>query len=441
MQIRITGGRLVDPGHFDGIADIHIEAGKIVAIIENGQTGEKDRASNIQQPGTRIFDASGKIVTPGLIDMHVHLREPGFEYKETIESGCRAAARGGFSTVCCMPNTNPVNDCRQVTEYILAKAAETNLIRVLPVAAISKGIEGKTLCEYEGLKQAGAVAVSDDGNPVMNSRLMRSALERAKDLNLPAISHCEDINLAAGGAMNEGVVSKKLGIPGIPAASESIMVLRDIALSELTGAAVHIAHVSTAGSVRAIRDAKTRGVRVTAETAPHYFTLTEDAVSKCGAHAKMNPPLGTKSDRMAICEGLADGTIDAIATDHAPHSNEEKALGLAAAPNGIIGLETSVSLSLKLVKDGVLPLTRLVEKMSANPAGILGLECGLRVGRPADITIIDPELSYTVDAADFRSLSRNTPFDGWQMKGKPVLTMVGGRIVYEFRKSIPDLLP
>jgi len=410
-----------------------IQDGKTAVIIENGQTREQDQASNIQQLGARIIDASGKIVTPGLIDMHVHLREPGFEYKETIESGCRAAARGGFSTVCCMPNTNPVNDCRQVTEYILAKAAETNLVRVLPVAAISKGIEGKTLCEYEGLKQAGAVAISDDGNPVMNSRLMRSALERAKDLDLPAISHCEDINLAAGGAMNEGAVSKKLGIAGIPGASESIMVLRDIALSELTGAAVHIAHVSTAGSVRAIRDAKTRGVRVTAETAPHYFTLTEDAVSTCGAHAKMNPPLGTESDRMAICEGLADGTIDVIATDHAPRSNEEKALGLAAAPNGIIGLETSVSLSLKLVKDGVLPLTRLVEKMSANPAGILGLECGLRVGRPADITIIDPELSYTVDAADFRSLSRNTPFDGWPMKGKPVLTMVGGRIVYEFK--------
>jgi len=435
MQIRITGGRLVDPGHFDGIADILIEDGKIAAIIESGQTGEQDRLSNIQQPGTQIFDASDKIVTPGLIDMHVHLREPGFEYKETIESGCRAAARGGFSTVCCMPNTHPVNDSRQVTEYILAKAAEINLVRVFPVAAISKGIEGKTLCEYESLKQAGAVAVSDDGNPVMNSRLMRSALERAKDLNLPAISHCEDINLAAGGAMNEGVVSKKMGIAGIPGVSESIMVLRDIALSELTGAAVHIAHVSTAGSVRAIRDAKARGVRVTAETAPHYFSLTEDVVSKCGSQAKMNPPLGTENDRMAICEGLADGTIDVIATDHAPHSSDEKALGLPAAPNGIIGLETSVSLSLKLVQDGVLSLPRLVEKMSANPAGILGLECGLRVGRRADITIIDRDLSYTVDAADFRSLSRNTPFGGWQLKGKPILTMVGGRIVYESGKN------
>ena len=431
MQTHIIGGRIIDPGHFDGIADIIIKDKKIAAIVESEQTFHQDKASNIQQSGVRIFDASGKIVTPGLIDMHVHLREPGFEHKETIESGCRAAARGGFSTVCCMPNTNPVNDNRQVTEYIIAKAAEINLVRVLPVAAITEGLEGKSLCEYKGLKQAGAAAVSDDGNPVMNSRLMRSALERAKELNLLAISHCEDIDLAGGGAMNEGVVSKKLGISGIPGVSESILVMRDIALSELTGAAIHIAHVSTAGSVRAIRDAKARGLRVTAETAPHYFTLTEDAVSKFGSHAKMNPPLGTESDRLAIREGLADGTIDAIATDHAPHSNEEKAMGLTASPNGIIGLETSVSLSLKLVEDRVLPLNRLVEKMSTNPAAILGLEYGLRVGRLADITVIDPDQSFTVDAADFRSLSRNTPFDGWQLKGRPILTLVGGRIVYE----------
>ncbi len=433
MQIRITGGRLIDPGHFNGIADILIGDGKIIAIIEDGRAGKQQQASNIQHSETGIFDASGKIVTPGLIDMHVHLRQPGFEHKETIQSGCHAAAHGGFSTVCCMPNTNPVNDSREVTEFILAKAAEIDLVRVHPVSAISLGIEGKTLYKYDDLKRAGAVAVSDDGNPVMNSRLMRNALEKAKDLNLPVISHCEDINLAAGGVMNEGAISKKLGVAGIPGASESIMVLRDIALSELTGAAVHIAHVSTAGSVRAIRDAKARGVRVTAETAPHYFTLTENAVNEYGTRAKMNPPLGTETDRAAICEGLADGTIDAIASDHAPHSNEEKALGLAAAPNGIIGLETSVSLSLKLVQDGVLPLTELVEKMSTNPARILGLECGLRVGGPADITIIDPDLSYTVDTAGFRSLSRNTPFDGWQLTGKPVLTMVGGRIVYEFK--------
>lgn len=431
MQIRIAGGKLVDPGHFDGIADILVEDGKIAAIVEKGRSGKQQQPSNIQRSEAGIFDATGKIVTPGLIDMHVHLREPGFEHKETIESGCRAAAHGGFATICCMPNTNPVNDSRIVTEFILSKAAEVDLVRVFPVAAISTGLAGKDLCKYDELKQAGAIAVSDDGNPVMNSRLMRNALERAKDLRLLVISHCEDLDLAAGGVMSEGKVSKKLRVVGIPGASESIMVLRDIALSELTGAAVHIAHVSTAGSVRAIRDAKARGVKVTAETAPHYFTLTENAVNECGTRAKMNPPLGSEFDRVAIREGLADGTIDAIASDHAPHSNEEKALGLSEAPNGIIGLETSVSLSLRLVQDGVLSLTELVEKMSTNPARILGLECGLRAGSPADITIIDPDFSYTVDATDFRSLSRNTPFDGWHVKGKPVFTMVGGRIVYE----------
>jgi dihydroorotase len=363
--------------------------------------------------------------------MHVHLREPGHEYKETIESGCRAAAWGGFTAVCCMPNTSPVNDSRQITGYIRDKASSLNLVRVYPVAAISKGIAGKTLCDYEELKQAGAVAVSDDGNPVMNSGMMRQAMEAARDLNLQVISHCEDISLAADGAMHEGTVAKRLGYGGIPSASESIMVLRDIALSELTRAPVHIAHVSSLESVRAIRDAKARGTRITAETAPHYFTITEDAVSECGTHAKMNPPLRTEADRNAIREGLADGTIDAIATDHAPHSEKEKDVDFASAPNGIIGLETAVSVSLQLVRDGVLSLTGLVEKMATNPARILGLESGLRVGRTADITIIDPGLAYTVNAENFQSLSRNTPFEGWHLKGRPVLTLVDGRVVYE----------
>ncbi len=434
MQIRINGGRLIDPGHFDGIADILIEDGKIVQIVENGAGSQRDPASNTQHPEFRIIDASGKIVTPGLIDMHVHLREPGHEYKETIESGCRSAARGGFSAVCCMPNTNPVNDSRQVTDYIRARADQLNLVRVFPVAAISKGIEGKILCDYEELKQAGAVAVSDDGNPVMNSRMMRRAMEAAQDMDLKVISHCEDISLAADGAMHEGAVAKKLGYPGIPSASESIMVLRDIALSELTRAPVHIAHVSAAESVRAIRDAKARGISVTAETAPHYFTITEEAVNESGTHAKMNPPLRSEADREAIREGLADGTIDAIATDHAPHSSKEKDVAFGSAANGIVGLETSVSLSLKLVQDRVLSLSRLVEKMSTNPARILGLNNGLRVGQAADITIIDPESEYTVNSANFQSLSRNTPFEGWQLKGRPVFTLVGGRVVYEFGK-------
>jgi dihydroorotase len=431
MQIRIIGGRLVDPGHFDGIADILIQDGKVVKIVETGSGSNPDPASNFQHSEPLLIDASGKIVTPGLIDMHVHLREPGHEHKETIASGCRSAARGGFSAVCCMPNTRPVNDNPQVTETIRTKAEQLNLVRVFPVAAVSKGIEGKVPCDYEALKQAGAVAVSDDGHPVINSQMMRRAMEAAGDLGLAVISHCEDISLAAGGCMHEGTVAKELGYAGIPSASESIMVLRDIALSELTHAPVHIAHVSAAESVRAIRDAKARGIKVTAETAPHYFTLTHHAVKESGTQAKMNPPLRAEVDREAIREGLCDGTIDAIATDHAPHANKEKDIAFGSAANGIIGLETAVSLSLKLVQDDLLSLTGMVEKMSANPARILGLENGLRVGQTADLTIIDPDLSYTVAAAGFQSLSRNTPFEGWQLKGRPVLTLVDGRVVYE----------
>jgi len=430
---------VVQHGHqlpaFDGIADILIEDGRIVKIIENDAQKRQEPASSTQHAEYRIIDAFGKIVTPGLIDMHVHLREPGHEHKETIASGCRAAAWGGFSAVCCMPNTNPVNDSRQVTEFIREKASELDLIRVYPVAAISKGIAGNTLCDFEALKQAGAVAVSDDGNPVMDSGMMRRAMEAARDLNLQVISHCEDMGLAAGGAMHEGEVARRLGYGGIPSASESIMVLRDIALAELTRAPVHIAHVSSLESVRAIRDAKARGIPVTAETAPHYFTITQQAVADSGTHAKMNPPLRTEADRDAIRLGLADGTIDAIATDHAPHSAKEKQVDFASAANGIIGLETAVSLSLKLVQDGVLSLGGLVEKMSTNPARILGLAGGLRVGRSADITIIDPALDYTVYSENFQSLSRNTPFEGWQLKGRPVLTMVDGRVVYDLNKS------
>jgi dihydroorotase len=435
MNFLIIGGRLIDPGHFDGIADIRVENGKISEIVEKEAAQTRDEASNIQHPELRIIDAFGKIVTPGLIDIHVHLRQPGHEHKETIETGCRSAAWGGFTAVCCMPNTDPVNDSVQTTEYIRTKAAEASLARVYPVAAVSRGLAGKTLCDFDELKKAGAVAVSDDGNPVMSSQLMRRALERAAECGLKVISHCEDFSLAADGVMNEGAVSQALGYPGIPNASESIMVQRDIVLCELTGVPVHIAHVSAVESVRAIRDARARGIRVTAETAPHYFMLTENAVKESGTHAKMNPPLRTERDREAIRQGLADGTIDVIATDHAPHSSREKAAAFASAPNGIIGLETSVALSLSLVRDGVISLKRLVEKMSTNPARIMGLASGLNVGRPADITIIDPDLAYTVDAERFQSLSRNTPFNGWQVSGRPVLTMVGGRIVYELGKS------
>ena len=424
MLMRIKGGRVIDPGNLDGIMDILIADGNIVEIKKEGFADD-------EYPEARIIDASDKIVTPGLIDMHVHLREPGHEYKETIETGCLSAAFGGFTAICCMPNTNPVNDCRQVTEYILQKAQAADSVRVYPVAAISKGLKGDGLCEYAELKEAGAIAISDDGNPVQNSQLMRRALEYSKGFDLPVISHCEDLDLAAGGAMNEGGVATQLGLGGIPNASESIMVMRDIALCELTGVPVHIAHVSTRESVRAIKDAKKRGIPVTAETAPHYFSITDGAVKEYNTNAKMYPPLRSDQDREAVCQGIADGTIDVIATDHAPHSFIEKQVEFDRAANGIIGLETSVSLSLKLVENGVISMEVLVEKMSTNPARILGLENNLLIGRPADITIIDPERSHRVNADNFKSLSRNTPFDGWDMKGKAVLTMVGGKIIYQ----------
>jgi dihydroorotase len=424
MLTVIKGGRVIDPGNLDDILDIVIADGNIVEIKQDALAGGANKES-------KIIDASGKIVAPGLIDMHVHLRDPGYEYKETIETGSRAAAFGGFTAVCCMPNTNPVNDCRQVTEYIVKKAVKADIVRVYPVAAISKGLKGDRLCEYGELKDAGAIAVSDDGNPVMNSQLMRRALEYSSGFNLPVISHCEDFDLVSDGAMNEGAVATKMGLSGIPNAAESIMVLRDIALCELTGVPVHIAHVSTKESVRAIRDAKKRGVPVTAETAPHYFSLTDASIKDYNTNSKMNPPLRTEQDREAICQGLVDGTIDVIATDHAPHSIIEKAVEFDQAANGIIGLETAVPLGLKLVEAGIIDITDLIEKMSKNPARILGLKNGLEIGKTADITIIDPEISYCIDADRFQSLSRNTPFDGWDVKGRAVLTMVGGKVVYQ----------
>ncbi|MEZ4527801.1 MAG: dihydroorotase [Desulfobacterales bacterium] len=420
MRIQIKNGRILDPGCRDEIADVLVENGKIAEIGKDLSSASADQ----------IIDASGKIVCPGLTDMHVHFREPGEEYKETIESGCRAAAHGGFTAVCTMPNTKPVNDNGQITEYIRKKAAEANGVRVFPAAAISSGLNGEALCEYGELKAAGAVAITDDGRPVKNSQLMRRALEYAGSLGLLVISHSEDTDLVGNGAMNEGETATRLGLAGIPNAAESIAVMREIALCELTGVPVHIAHVSTAQSVHAIRDAKLRGVRVTAETAPHYFTLTEAAVEGYNTHAKMNPPLRTEKDRQAVRQALADGTIDAIATDHAPHSVLEKEVEFDRAANGIIGLETSLSLSLALVRDGILTLTQLIEKMAKNPARILGIECGLQVGMRADITLIDPEKIWTVKPEAFQSRSRNTPFAGWEMKGKAVLTMSGGEIIY-----------
>lgn len=442
MLTLIKGGKVIDPGNIDGLRDILVEADKIIKMIEpensfgstKSDTDKKYR--NPEKERTefkpdRIIDAAGKIITPGLIDMHVHLREPGHEYKETIESGCRAAAYGGFTTICCMPNTNPVNDDRQVTEYILAQALKADSARVLPVGAISKGIKGESLCEFGELKDAGAVAVSDDHRPVMNSLLMRRALEYAKCFGLLVISHCEDLTLVSNGTMNEGEIATKMGLSGISNAVEAIMVMRDIALCELTGVPIHIAHVSTKESVDAIRAAKKGGVPVTSETAPHYFSLTEEAVIGYNTNAKMNPPLRSERDKEAIKQGLADGTIDVIATDHAPHSDIEKDIEFDQAANGIIGLETSLSLGIKLVQGKVISLSTLIEKMSKNPARILGFNNDLIPGARAYLTIIDPKKKYIANAKNFQSKSRNTPFDGWEMNGKPILTMVAGRVVFE----------
>jgi dihydroorotase len=432
MNLRITGGTIIDPGNYEGLGDLFIANGRIAALIPAAAPASTTGPSKYQQSDFRIIDATGKIVTPGLIDMHVHLREPGFEHKETIESGCRAAVSGGFTAVCCMANTRPVNDRRSVTEYILSRANQAVLARVYPVAAVTMGLEGKLLCDYDDLKRAGAVALSDDGRPVLDSRIMRLALERASQIGLPVISHCEDPYLAEGGVMNEGPVARELGVAGIPNACESIMVLRDIALSELTGAPVHIAHVSTRESVRAIREAKARGVPVTAETAPHYCLLTDEAVRRHGADAKMNPPLRSDLDRLAVRQGLADGTIDCMITDHAPHTVEEKAAGLETAPNGIVGLETALPASLQLVENGTLSLAGLIARMSTHPARILSVPCGLKVGNPADVTLIDLAAEFTIEDSQFRSRSRNSPFVGMHVKGRAEMTIVDGRIVYEF---------
>ena len=407
--------------------DLLIEGRTIVGLGKNliGTEGESDLTT---------LELEGKLVVPGLIDMHTHLREPGFEYKETVRTGSLAAAAGGFTSIACMPNTDPVNDTRPVTEFILRKARQCGVVNVYPVAAVSKGSEGAVITEFADLRDAGAVAFSDDGKSVMNSGLTRRALEYAHTLGMPVISHCEDMDLAAGGAANEGVVATRLGLRGIPNIAEDLMVGRDIAIAEYTGTAVHIAHVSTAGAVELIREAKRRGVKVTAEAAPHHFTLTDEALKNYDTNAKVNPPLRTLADVNAVKEGLKDGSLDAIASDHAPHSTLEKDVEFDYAASGMIGLETSLALSLGLVEEGVLSLNQLVAKMSTNPARILKIQKGtLKVGADADVTVIDPDEEWTVDTRTFQSLSKNTPFNGWRLRGRAIFTIVGGDIKYRAR--------
>jgi len=429
----IKGGELVDPRKGEKKKlDIVIKKGKIEGLLPPGEfnpTNDMD---------VKIIDASGMIITPGLIDMHVHFREPGEEYKETIATGSQAAATGGFTAVACMPNTSPINDSRSVTEFILERARKANLIRVYPVAAISMGSRSELLTEFGDLKQAGAVAVSDDGRPVTNSELMRRALEYAWFFNLPVISHCQDFDLSNNGVMYEGAISTQLGLQGIPAASEEIMVAREILLAKLTGYPVHIAHVSTEGSVEFIRRAKEEGIPVTAETAPHYFSLNYTAVIGFDTNAKMYPPLREPKDAEAIKRGLSEGVIDVIATDHAPHSEIEKDVEFDKAAFGIIGLETALPLTLALVREGVVDLSTAIAKLSYNPASILSIKGGtIEEGKEADLTIIDLNSEYVIEKDSFKSKSHNSPFIGQKMKGKAILTMVGGRIVWDSAEPSP----
>ena len=422
----LKGGRVVDPASArDGIADLRIAEGKIAEVGENLKAKDKEE----------VLDLTGKVVCPGFLDMHVHLREPGQEWKETVESGTRAAAAGGFTGVACMPNTHPVNDNRSVTELIVAQARLRGAVAVHPIGCVSKGQEGKELAEMGDMVDAGAVAFSDDGKPVAAAQMMRRALEYSKIFGVPIIDHCEEPTLVDGGVVHEGAVSLRMGLKGWPGVAEDVMVMRDILLAEYTGGHVHIAHMSTGRSALFVREGKKRGIQVTCEVTPHHLFLTHEAVTGYDTDAKMNPPLRPEQDREALLEALASGTVDAIATDHAPHHADEKCVEFSMAPFGIVGLETAVSLCLHgLVHTKVLPLTRLVALFTTGPAGVLHLDKGtLAPGKDADVTVLDLDREVTVDPKRFKSKSQNTPFKGLKLKGAPILTVVGGKVIHDAR--------
>ena len=417
----IKGGRIIDPAHnVDMVGDVLISDGKI-----------KKTSKNITAPDAEIMDVKGKVVCPGFIDLHCHLRQPGYENKETIATGTLAAARGGFTTVCCMPNTNPPIDNLPLVEYVKSVAEKEGLVRVLPIGCITRERKGEELADMAEMAQAGVIGFSDDGSYVKNPRLMRRALEYSLPLGLPVIEHCEDPDLSMDGQMNEGIIATRLGLCGIPNAAENVAVVRDIILAELTGARLHLAHVSTKGSVELVRQAKKRGVKVTAEVTPHHLTMTEERVLGYNTAAKVSPPLRTQADIDALIEGLKDGTIDVIATDHAPHALNDKLCEFGTALNGISGLETALGSLMKLVHAGKLDLSLLIAKLTESPARILGRELGtLAVGAPADVTIFDPEAEWVVDVEKFASKGRNTPIKGERLKGKVIATIYGGQFVY-----------
>jgi dihydroorotase len=422
VKLIIKGGRIVDPSQqIDEPADLLIEGGRVQSIGEG-----------LADEGATVFDASGLVVSPGFIDLHVHLREPGEEYKESIATGCAAAVAGGFTSICAMPNTRPVNDNASVTRYVIDKAREAGLAEVYPVGAITRGSEGAELAEMAEMKEAGAVAVSDDGRPVMNSQVMRHAMEYARDHGLVVVDHCQDLSLSSGGVMNEGRYSTLLGLKGMSRAAEESHVARDIMLAELTGARVHIAHISTARAVESVRLAKRSGLRVTCEVAPHHLALTDAAVAGFDTNTKMNPPLRSEQDREALIEAVIDGTIDAIATDHAPHHADEKMLEYDRAPFGVVGLETALAVAMTtLYHTGRVPLTRLIELLTTGPARAFSIARGtLARGAVANVTVIDPAGEWVVDPQQFRSKSRNTPFAGMQLRGAVVATLVKGRRVF-----------